>query len=958
METRVLLLTDVEGSTRLWHENPTAMDAAMRRHHALVHSAIAAHGGVRPIDQGEGDAVFGAFRSPAAAVAAAVRIQRALAREDFPTSRPLRVRIGLHVGDVIERDGNLYGDPVNRCARLRGLATGGQTLLSAALYEVVRDELPPGVTARDLGEHRMKDLSRAERVYQLCGEGLDGPFPALAGLDVVRHNLPVQTSTFVGREAELRELVRLVREHRLVTLTGFGGMGKTRLALQAAAELADGSLGDVWFVDLSTVSGPSLVPARIAEAMGLRWGSGEPADAVREAVRARPALLVLDNLEQVLDSAAFVTDLLATETAVRVLATSREPLRVRGEQQVEVPPMRLPDDPPPDPTTVLGYEGVQLFVDRAAAVRPGFAVDDHNVATVAAVCRRLDGHPLALELAAARLKVLSVDRLLQRLDASLALLTDGPRDVPDRHRTLRATIAWSYDALKPTEQLLLGRLAVLPAPADLEAVEEICGDGPDALSVLESLVDKSLVRTFEDGGDVRYGLLASIGEYALEQLSAGEVGHTQDRHAQHFLRRLEPQRDDPGAEGVRQQVVARELAHLRAAVAHRRAAGDVSGEVELVVALRDYLAMLGHVAEYLTLSERALSLTADVVQRASLHMMRSVAYSHVPDIEMATTEAKLAVDAARTAGDRRLLAPALALAARGATTEDELNRHADELESVLSATPQDWQVAWRIEIDNVRAGLLRLVNPPGAEAAARRLIATEYGRDVGSVRLAVLLIDRGKYHEAVAALEATEAAAEAFHGQQTWQLAAMSFGALARIGTGELERARHLAETAFARQQDLGIRPDFSALALAWLARIADRPEDGLAALDAALDARFRTDDAYAAATRVWRAVLLRQRGRPADAHRELDAARPELLRDPPRGALGLLCALVVRAVLVAPEDPRRAAALVGCVEAHLGAWVLPFGLDRDLEELRATLLAECSDDVAGGQALDVADAW
>ena len=357
----MLVLTDVEGSTRLWQDEPDAMAAAMRRHHEIVHGAVAAHGGWRPPDQGEGDAVFAAFASATAAVAAVVQVQRELAAERWPTPVPLRVRIGVHVGEVRQRDGNLLGEPVNRCARLRGLGSGGQTLLSAPVFELVRDRLPAGTSATDLGEHRMKDLTRPERVHQLDIAGLESSFPPLTSLERARHNLPMQVTPFIGRADELAALVAAVRAHRLVTLTGFGGMGKTRLALQAAAGLAgDAEVGDVWFVDLATVTDPSLVPARVAEAAGVRFGAGDPAHALVAAFAGRPTLLVLDNLEQVLGCAWFVAELVAAAPAVRVLVTSREPLRVRAERQIPLAPMAVPEARVP-PEVLSTYDAVRFF---------------------------------------------------------------------------------------------------------------------------------------------------------------------------------------------------------------------------------------------------------------------------------------------------------------------------------------------------------------------------------------------------------------------------------------------------------------------------------------------------------------------------------------------------------------------------------------------------------------------
>ncbi|HVE63675.1 MAG TPA: adenylate/guanylate cyclase domain-containing protein, partial [Mycobacteriales bacterium] len=538
VDTVVLVLTDVQGSTRLWQDEAAEMDRAMARHHEIVHGAVADHGGWRPVDQGEGDAVFAAFDSATAAVSAVVQAQRDLASEPWPTSVPLRVRIGVHVGEVTERGGNLYGDPVNRCARLRGLGSGGQTLLSAPVFELVRDKLPAGTSVQDLGEHRMKDLVRPEHVWQLDVDGLQRDFPALSSLDRVLHNLPVQTSPLIGRKEDLARVLGALRSHRLVTLTGFGGMGKTRLALQAAAELADGDGDGVWFVDLASTTDPTAVPAVIGRATGL---GGSDADSVIAGMTGQRLLLVLDNLEQIMGCAPVVGQLLERVPGVSVLATSREPLRIRGEQELPLAPLALPPpDGPQDAQTLGTYAAVQLFVDRALAARPDFTVTNDNAPAVAAICQRLDGHPLAIELAAARVRMMSPQALLPRLDSALTVLTGGGRDLPSRQQTLRATIAWSYDSLSPDERSLLDRMSVFPGTTSYGHLEGVCGEALDVFTALGSLVEKSLVRVVpDDTGTDRYGLLVSVRAYAAEQLAATDQTEVmRERHCAYFRQLL------------------------------------------------------------------------------------------------------------------------------------------------------------------------------------------------------------------------------------------------------------------------------------------------------------------------------------------------------------------------------------------------------------------------------------
>jgi predicted ATPase/class 3 adenylate cyclase len=567
--TTALLLTDVVGSTALWQAHPEQMSAAMARHHDIVAKTVAAHGGRLPQDQGEGDARFAAFESAIAAVAAAVDIQRALAAEAWPEPVRLSVRMGIHAGEVLERDGNLFGDPVNRCARIRGLAHGGQVLLSGTTKELVEGWPPEGVGMLDLGEHRMKDLTAPVRIYQVTHPDLPAEFPPLASLNRARHNLPVQLSSFVGRAAALAELVALVRAHPLVTVTGFGGMGKTRLALQAGAELADGDGDGVWFVDLSAVRDPAGLPEAVARVLGLS-GEGDPLDQVRAHLADKRILLLCDNVEQLLpDAASLLAAVAGAGPGVRVLVTSREPVGLRGEQVYPLPPLASPA-PSAALETVesLGtYDAAALFIARATAADPRFTVDNSTAPALAAVCARLDGWPLALELAAARVRLLGLPGLLDRLNDRLAVLTSTSRDVPDRQRTLRETIAWSYDLLSPDEQALLARLSVFTGGATLDAIVAVCqpGLGADVLEALGSLLDKSLLHQDERDGRLRHRLLETVREFAGERLEAGgEAAQLRTRHGYYFRDLFSSGEAGPGpGEGFEDEV-----ANIHAAIVH------------------------------------------------------------------------------------------------------------------------------------------------------------------------------------------------------------------------------------------------------------------------------------------------------------------------------------------------------------------------------------------------------
>jgi class 3 adenylate cyclase len=455
--TVTFLFTDLEGSTRLLEAHPLAYREAVHRHHDLLQQAVEGHGGV--VFETVGDAVYAAFERPTDAVAAALAAQAALLAVPWGETGPLRVRMGVHLGEVERRGAHYFGAPLYRCARLTATAHGGQVVLSAAVTEIVRDALPPGAALRDLGAHRLKDLARPERVTQLLHPDLPAAFPPLRSLDALPHNLPRQATPFVGREAELAAVAGRLRQPGvpLLTLTGPGGTGKTRLALQAAAEVLDAAGPDgarsggpfpdgAWLVELAPLADPGLVPAAVAQALGVREATGRPPEAaLRDHLRDRRLLLVLDNCEHLLPGAApAVAALLGAGPGVTVLATSREPLRVAGEHEHPVPPLALPPRPdparPPDPAALSHYEAVALFIERAVAARPDFAVTNATAPAVAELCHRLDGLPLAIELAAARVKVLAPPALLARLDRRLGVLTGGRRDAPARQQTLRATL--------------------------------------------------------------------------------------------------------------------------------------------------------------------------------------------------------------------------------------------------------------------------------------------------------------------------------------------------------------------------------------------------------------------------------------------------------------------------------------------------------------------------------------
>jgi predicted ATPase/class 3 adenylate cyclase len=638
--TVTFLFTDVAGSTRLWERHPEPMRRALARHDALIERLVARHGGAVVRPRGEGDSRFAVFPRATDAVVAAAAIQGALHAELWPPETPLRVRLALHTGEADLRDGDYYGSAVNRCARLRAIAHGGQALVSRATYDLTLDALPPGVALRDLGEQRLSDLARPEQVFQLVGPDVPADFPPLRSLDALPHNLPRQLTSFVGRERELQEVAALLGAHRLVTLTGPGGTGKTRLALQVAADLLDASPDGVFFVPLAPVADPALVVPTIATSLGLReFGARPLLDALRDYLGDKRLLLVLDNFEHVVDAAPAVATLLAGCPRLAVLVTSRAVLCLSGEHDYPVPPLALPDaavtqalSREPRANTALaveqiaGAEAVRLFVVRARAARPDFALTPANAPAVAALCRRLDGLPLALELAAARTRLLPPPALLARLaDAAggpLRLLTGGPRDRPARQQTLRATIEWSYGLLTAHEQAVFRWLGVFAGGCTLEAAEAVCAAG-DVLDGLGSLVDKSLLRLEEPAaGEPRYLMLETLRELALERLEAsGEAAATRQRHAAYFLGVAE--RADAAMRRAGQAVGLARLEadhdNLRAALAWTLAEADAGAPVgaaeqalRLAGALSFFWFLRGHLSEGRRWLTRALERAAGV----------------------------------------------------------------------------------------------------------------------------------------------------------------------------------------------------------------------------------------------------------------------------------------------------------------------------------------------------------
>jgi predicted ATPase/class 3 adenylate cyclase len=664
--TVTFLFTDIEGSTRLLQKLGAAYSDLLDEHDRLLRGAVAAGGGVAI--GSEGDSLFAAFGSASGALDAAVQAQRALAGHSWPEGVSVRVRMGIHTGEALVHDGSYVGLDVHRAARIAAVGHGGQVLLSEASRSLVEQSLPEGVALRDLGRHRLKDLAQPERIYEIVIDGLTSQFPPLRSLDATPNNLPTQLTSFVGREREVAEAGRLLAGSRLLTLTGPGGAGKTRLSLQLAAEVVGDYPDGVFFVPLGPIEDANLVPPAMMQALGLREAGNQPAaDRLSEHLRDRHLLLVLDNFEQVLPAAALVGDLLKSSPGLRAVVTSRAVLHLYGEREYEVPPLALPQSGANlDPSELARYESVALFVERATAVKPGFALSTANAAAVAEICARLDGLPLAIELAAARVKILPPQALIARLGHSLDTLQAGSSDLPARQQTLRGAIAWSYDLLDPPAQRLFASFSVFVGGAELAAAEAVCAaEGVDVLEGLAGLVDQSLLRQEETDREPRFSMLFTIREFALEQLARSSTdGAVGERHAAFYLTLAEG--SATGLTGHDQKrlldTLDRENGNLRAALAWSIEGDKAETALRLGAALWRFWQMRGMLLEGAGWLERILALpdTAahPVLRAGALEAAGGVAYWRA-DMPVAMTYYEEALELCRRTGDRAAIAHAL-----------------------------------------------------------------------------------------------------------------------------------------------------------------------------------------------------------------------------------------------------------------------------------------------------------
>jgi predicted ATPase/class 3 adenylate cyclase len=635
------LFTDVVGSTQLWERSPAEMGNAMALHDAILTREIESAGGVVVRLKGEGDSFFAVFTRATDSVAAARAVQLGLAKGAWPQAAPIAVRMAMHTGESELRDGDYYGSVPNRCARLRGIAHGGQVLVSGTTAALVRDALPPDVDLIDLGEHRLRDMDRSEHVYQLGHPELRRDFPPLKSLDMQASNLPLHLTSFVGRQRELEEVKSLLAANRLVTLTGPGGSGKTRIAQEAAGELRDRFPDGVWWVDLALLTDPGQVPEAVAAPLGIRERPGRPmVDTLAGELTSKAALILLDNCEHLVAACADVArHILSSAASMRLLATTREALGIPGERVLPV--LELSDG-----------EALQLFTERAQLSNPRFHLTDQNRDVVGRVCRKLDGIPLAIELASARTKLMSVEQLYQRLDHRFAVLGAGGRSTQARQQTLRATADWSYDLLEASEKTAFDMLCVCVGGFSLEAVDAICGAATDSLTAVSRLVDKSMIVAGETAeGEPRYRILETLREYGLERLRGTEQEPlARARHLDYYLGLAERTR----AAGDPSQMAATfdaELGNFLAAMEECEGAPPALG-VRLAVALAPFWPMHGHVSTGRAWSERT-------VARAGLDQPRPAWTYHElgwlanyeGDLEAASSHFERSLRLARDAGD-------------------------------------------------------------------------------------------------------------------------------------------------------------------------------------------------------------------------------------------------------------------------------------------------------------------
>ena len=667
--TVTFFFSDIEGSTKLIQQLGERYPEVLLAHHQLLRASLAAHGGHEL--RTEGDSFFIVFGGALDACAGAAAAQTALAQHEWPDGGRVRVRIGLHTGEAALVGNEYLGLEVHRAARVASAGNGGQVLLSETTRALVDHLLPPGLGLKDLGMHRLKDLARPERLFQLTIEGLPSDFPALRTLEATPNNLPTQMTSFIGREDQVRQAKQLLTRARLLTLTGPGGTGKTRLSLQIAADVMDQFPDGVYFVALGAVQDPQLVPSAIAQALSISiTGTRQPLEALIDHLHDKRTLLVLDNFEQLLPAAPITTELLGTSAGLRLLVSSRAVLRVYGEQEFPVPPLALPNlKDLPGLGALSQFEAVRLFIERAVAVKPDFQATNENAPAIAGICERVDGLPLAIELAAARVKVFSPQALLARLAKSLSALGSGARDLPSRQQTLRNAIQWSYDLLDQGQRRLLARFSVFARGGSLEQAEAVCRPadeiGGEVVDALDQLADQSLLRRLPDFSEPRFLMLQTIREFAAERLEqSDEAAAIKDRHVQAFISLAEQAQAYLFGSERKAWLDRLEMDHDndRAALDWTVASGDARNAMKLSAGLWRFWQMRGHLHEGRARMAQVLAMptSPDYPEERlmALEAAGGLAYWQA-DMKAASMFYDECLELTRRVGDRRAIANAL-----------------------------------------------------------------------------------------------------------------------------------------------------------------------------------------------------------------------------------------------------------------------------------------------------------
>ena len=872
--TVTLLLADVEGSTRLWETRSAAMTEAIADLNNTVDARVAEYHGIRPVEQGEGDSFVVAFTHARDAVQCALALQGA----DLGL---VKLRIGVHTGDVQLRDeGNYAGRTINKTARLRDLAHGGQTVMSAVTAELVEDGLPNGAWLTDLGSHPLRDLPKPVHVIQLCHSDLTNEFaPLRAPSNVGTQHLPTPLTTFIGREAQIADLRSILAGNRLVTLTGTGGAGKTRLAIEIAAKVSPHFRDGGWYVDLAPITHPEVVPVAVARALGLPDQPGRSiSDTLQAHIRDRHLLLVLDNCEHLLEPCAtLVSEILAGCSSVTVLATSREPLLVPGELNWSVPSLSLAD------------EAVELFADRAHRARPDFIVGEDNSAIVTEICRRLDGMPLAIELAAARVRALSVKEIADSLHDRFRLLTGGARTAVRRQQTLRASVDWSHALLTEPERVLFRRLAVFMGGFDLPAAQAVAvATAVERFQVLDQLsllVDKSLVVAENASGPTRYRLLETVRQFALEKLSeSGEADTVRSRHCAYFTslaRRLDTAARDDYEQLIEQAEL--EIDNLRSAFTWCHEYGDITGTVELASSLQPLWLARGRFVEGLAWLASALTNRDGDQSRCparvrALALADTAALNSWVDISASLDQAIEALEIARAEEDPALTTRALTACACITAHDPELSRpYFDEAIGMARALGDSWrlsQILSRQAYGEFMVGDLPSIQPVATEG---RDIAEAIGDRFNARQCRWVLLNmqalRGDLVGALAQNSQFIAEATAVHDPVNIAIGLMNETTL-RAWNGDCSGARSAGRAAIQACADIGGVFDQGAYVMFAMACLADG--DCETAWQAAQDGLTAPINPPAAMTnRAFLAQIAMVSGESATALRWLDEAVP-----------------------------------------------------------------------------------